>query len=692
MEWLQTYKIGKALLDSGKYEPIDAYFQNYRPSKSKNPPFEPKNAYVLSIMLDTSNSGINVEISQYDELSVKKDTFLSTISGNFTSYYLCTPFTKKESILDFFGISKGLVIESDSKKLTGIEKEYELLIKKELLKPQFRDSQLLQYRNKLREDGLLVKKLCCVVENLNTILTNRKNIDGDKILEVFKDETSHEPDVVNIIRNLDKRFSMGDNGLDEIAYLKVAIDGFFLSQFPEYKEFCFKRFVSFGKIESKSRINASCYFSQEPIAYAIELPRDSINILKTSVGSYTSQPYFKGSSFLVSENAYNALKLGAKYIAQNLIVRIAGISHYVIPEFTKNFQVERLESSIKDNLELAFTLKEYDDTKRDIYRLSKEGINAISLVGFIKGKGTIDFINTIRIANPRHFDELFELLEKCKEELFLKPTALSLQSIYRLFPLSSQKTKKPTSLALYKSLFERTPIAKGYLLENYRELINIYRFGKPDKDEKFYGGTVNIPFIKQREFDVEISLATKKYQVLFNLINHIFQNNTDMMDYSLFNEKTKSFFEASKYNEAQVALFFLGKLLRRVANTQSMKQKNGRKPILDKVNYSGMKVNDIKWLKCEIIEKFNQYEINFYEKDLRFFEEYFAKAEICWQLQDIENTFYLFSGYAMYWETIEAKEKKHLSQSQESIDDAQSINQDLEDESNEDEQKDYNLN
>lgn len=658
MEWLQTYKIGKALLDSKKYEPIDAYFQNYKVQRTKEPPFPLKKSYVLDLLIDTTKSSVDISFREFDESEIREDNFLSSISGNFTSYYLATSYKNKENILDFFGIREGKLIvpKKAEDENIGYEKEYQELIKKKLLSSNFPETNLIKKRQKVRENDLIVRKLDSIVINLKNIVekNNKKTSIYDFfLLDLFSDEE------IKAIKNFNK-FSLGEKGNEEIAYVCVKVDGLFLNKLPEYRDFCFKRFISLGKIEEKAKINSNCYFNGENISYAVELPRDNVNILKSSVDSFSSSSYFRGNSFLVSENAYNALKLGAKYIDQYLKIKISGISHYIIPEFNGEISIDKLKSQVKNNFELAFSLKEYDDTKRDFYRLAKQNINAISLVGHVKGKGDIDFINTIRIANPSHFDEIFALLEKCKTDVNYNGRGFSLQSIHYLFPVSSEKTKKPPSLLFYKSLFERTLIEKGFILENYRKILEIYRFGKPDKNEKLYLGSVNIRYNNSLSFDSEIIAITKKFQILFNLITQTYHSYIYMKDYNIFPKKTKHFFEASAYSEPQIALFHLGKMLRRVANAQSKKQKNGRKPILDKLNYSGMKVNDIKWLMCEIFEKFNQYEIKFYEEDLRFFKEYFDKSESHWNLEDMENVFYLFSGYAMFWEVIEPKEKKIL--------------------------------
>ena len=131
-------------------------------------------------------------------------------------------------------------------------------------------------------------------------------------------------------------------------------------------------------------------------------------------------------------------------------------------------------------------------------------------------------------------------------------------------------------------------------------------------------------------------------------------------DYAEFPLKTKHVFSECLYIRPQIALFYLGKMMRRVSDAQSQKQKNTRKPILDKINYAGMKLVDIKWFFCEVMEKMKQYEVlDVYAlDDIKHFKKQFDLSEAeGWTLNEVENVFYLFSGYAMFWEVLEPKAK-----------------------------------
>lgn len=307
--------------------------------------------------------------------------------------------------------------------------------------------------------------------------------------------------------------------------------------------------------------------------------------------------------------------------------------------------------------ELAFSLDEYEKTEQDILLNTDSQLNAILLLGHIRGKGDIDFVNSIRIPSIVYFERLKREFNDAKS-IVEKSIKLSFQQIFYLFPVSSDKSKKPDALFFYKSIFEHIPYDKNSLMSVYRDLVYIYRHrhNKPNKERTHYEGTKNITYPKgEPNFSNQISSTTLKFQVLLNLLNSLFkENNSKSMDYSSLPPKTQKVFERCNYQEDKAALFYLGKLIRLAADAQAKKQKNKRRPILDKINYGGMKPMDLKWLFAETIEKLKQYEvIRYADDDLTMFKIFFDSAEQNWTLTDIENVFYIFSGYALYWEIRE---------------------------------------
>lgn len=652
MEWLQTQKIGKALLQSGsKIE--DAYYQKYIPKKNREG--QDINPCIINIKVDTSNESLEVEKLAFDrEKSIPFYNFFSSISGNFTSYYLCNSYLKCNSILDYLGIDGEKIIKDEKEgKPNGFKKV--LIEIEKSRKNKHSESQLITIREQVRTNEELCKKIGALINGLGFIIEQSKKIDKWDKLEYFSEA---EKEKFKSFSKLNFFPKDPKKGIDEVVFVILTVDSVKLSQSEEYKKFCVDRLLHLAQIDKTKAKIVNDPFGGNNQSFEVSFPRDSINLLKSATGSPTTLPGMVGSGFLLSEQSYNELKLGAKKIDSELKIRIAGISHYIIPEFTGEIDIKYFQNYLKDSFkdELAFKIEEYEKTEQDILINTNSQLNAILLFGHIKGKGDIDFINSIRIPSIIYFEEVKRGLREAR--VFSdKKINLSLQSIFYLFPVPSDKSKKPDALFFYKSIFEHTRYDKNTLMNVYADLIHLYRYGRPyeKSGRKYYGGTVNIIYTDKPEYHVKIANATLKFQVLLNLLNNLFKGkNSKSMDYSALPPKTKKVFERCNYQEDKAALFYLGKLIRLAADAQAKKQKNKRRPILDKINYGGMKPMDLKWLFAETIEKLKQYEvIRYADDDLTMFKTFFDSAERNWSLTDIENVFYVFSGYALYWEVRE---------------------------------------
>jgi hypothetical protein len=652
MEWLQAQKIGKALLLSGsKIE--DAYYQKYIPKKNKDG--QDIIPCIINIKIDTSTESVEVEKLAFDkDNSISSFNFFSSISGNFTSYFLCNSYLKCESLLDYLGIeSEKVVNDEKGGKPNGLRK---ILIEIDKSRgSNHSKSKILNLREEIRSKGDLCKKISALISGLGFVIEQSKKIEKWDKLEHFSEIEKKE------FRNFAKlNFFPKDpkKGTDEVVFVALHIDSIRISQTDEYKNFCLDRFLHLAQIDKTKTKAVNDPFSGSKQVFEVSFPRDSINILKSATGSPTTLPSMTGTGFLLSEQSYNELKLGSKKIDTELTIRIAGISHYIIPEFTGEIDIRYFQNYLKYSFknELAFSIEEYERTEQDILINTNSQLNAILLLGYIKGKGDIDFVNSIRIPTVDHFERIKrELIEA--RRFTEKIIGLTFQQIFYLFPVSSDKSKKPDALFFYKSIFEYTPYDKKTLMNVYANLIHLYRYGRPyEKSGRiYYGGTVNITYTDKPEYFVKIATATLKFQVLINLLNSLFkENHSKSMDYSSLPPKTQKVFERCSYQEDKAALFYLGKLIRLAADAQAKKQKNKRRPILDKINYGGMKPVDLKWLFAETIEKLKQYEvIRFADEDLTMFKIFFDSAEHSWTLTDIENVFYIFSGYALYWEVRE---------------------------------------
>ena len=684
MEWLQIYKIGEQLINAGINTKYDSFYNYYKEKKYEEKidgktTYKTKTPFVLNIGINTNKDSIKLSSKKLNRNEeAKENNCFTTVSGRFNNYYLSTTYENRDSIKNFFE-DKSVIQKNGKKKLAGFEKEYEDLIKEGLLSEEFRDSELNKLRKIIIENNKLHQKLNLLINNLPLLVENGKQKEyNDKTQETENkkyDKTIVELNINPLIQRLDISKS-GKYNKHDIAFITITIidksnKEVYLNYLKQYKDFCFARFLSVSNIKkTQFQKDSTCYFSTQKGAYPVQLPRDSINLLKISTDTNVNcRSNFEGERFLMSEKAFESLKLGAWYINTNLKTVIAGVKHYIIPDFVADFDLEKFKSEIKPKIDLAFQdRRDVERTKRRLEQIGKKGINSLTFIGYKIGQGDIDVSNRIQTVSPDRYNLIIESINNAKFFFDNKPQYskdtldFSFKTIYSIIPENDNTAKH--ALILFKNLFEGDKINKMILFDYFQKLINIYWYRQ--KDKYLFVGTNNIYFVDKPYRDTAISKATIKYLIILKMIDNLY--NLDNMESEKFkieeSPKTKEFFDEFNFSSSKRAMFYLGKLIRRVAEAQT-KQEHSHKPILNRISFSGMKLNDIKILNLEVLEKMKQYNkkyktFNFGQQDLAKFEYYFCKAENNWELSDMESVFYLFAGYGMYWDVIEPKEKEAL--------------------------------
>lgn len=695
MEWLQTYNIGNELLKTGKYKLSDAYLGDYYPPLNKNTK-QRKTPYILEVILNLQKTEVNFALRSFGEDSlddgllnevISKEYYFTSVAGNFTSYYLCNSYKNVSNVLDFFGIKNGKIV--DEKK--GLLSEINNLIHDGLIDSSIYQSRFIKVREMIQNSTAFVNSLDKAISSLELF------IETSKAKAFEKDLTNFE----NTPIPLNPRIDLSSNSNHDIALIVIKIQDdsevYFLNREKELVDFYSKRFLSLARISSNNMKKGTCYFNKSEDVFNISMPRDDVNILKMFTNSPTTQSNLSGDNFNLSQEAYEKLKLGAWFVSRKLKVTIAGVRHYILPDFNSDFEILRYKAELTEKVEIAFNVRDYKRMKERLYRISSDNLNSISFLGFWSDGRQIDFTNRIQLVNPDHFNFVFDTFEEERDIISeiadiyrISYSNFTLAVSYLLFPVSTNTPKKNSSLEFYKMLFEKIPVPDSFLIENYIKLINIYRYGKKDERSNKFIGTVNVPFADPKYFDSSVSIAAIKYLILLRLTKKINNKQNVMKIEANKKSKTERFFDLSglSNSDSKKSLFYLGRLIKRIAKAQE--DHGNSKAILNKINYSGMTITDIQWLSVEIVEKLKQYNRGNYpaldlgEKDLGLFKEHFcianAQGQESWGLSEMENVFYLFVGYGMYWQTMDSKEKKIVGEATDEISEIQ--NEDVIDEDN----------
>ncbi|MBX6755050.1 MAG: hypothetical protein IRY86_12510 [Thermorudis peleae] len=105
-------------------------------------------------------------------------------------------------------------------------------------------------------------------------------------------------------------------------------------------------------------------------------------------------------------------------------------------------------------------------------------------------------------------------------------------------------------------------------------------------------------------------------------------------------------------NEQEQSLFLLGVLVARVASEQYRSDQSGTKPILEKLNYTGMSLPRVTVFATELFDKLRQYRLlsgpGAAENELLYAEalQRLTRHRDRWRLSDAENVYFILAGYS----------------------------------------------
>ena len=228
---------------------------------------------------------------------------------------------------------------------------------------------------------------------------------------------------------------------------------------------------------------------------------------------------------------------------------------------------------------------------------------------------------------------------------------LSLGKMYYLFPVRVSKryvVDYKKVLEFYDALFSAKPISYRFLIEQFVELVSVYRFEKFD----------NYNIGKPDDTDIGLIYAMMETNLLLLYLKklNLLKGDDNMEGKKMDLEgEIKEYAEEMGYSESKVAIFLLGYLIGEVASTQY--KKGGTKPILNKITYQGMNAGKIMRLANEVFEKLKQYDkLSYNEKRFAEMKKLLDRHIENWELSDQENVFYVLSGYA--YNTYRAIESK----------------------------------
>ena len=451
------------------------------------------------------------------------------------------------------------------------------------------------------------------------------------------------------------------------------------SQIESYQTFVRRKFIGEDTaIPEGEPVERLCYATGQHSVEVGELDisaRYSLNkMFVTTTVNYASN-WENGAfqkNYQVDKQTQMYLERGSKYLLEKYKTRIAGVDHCIIPQLLSRDKadIETTLRSLSRKSDLLFQFNTYQEIVGDI-EVETNNPYWITFLGFESDGNFFKTINIIKDVSRTHFEQLItafrrlniewkaipgvnwaSIMSMGKEQT---PLEFNLFTVYTLIPVRKDKEKKNEALNLFKQVLEKRPVEREKLFGYFKELILCHYYGR-------YAGYTNIR--ENTEFDFAVRNTVFQYlafiQILnqFNLINPMEENQPDDLEEITldaapeeqvlpeYQQKVEEFFVRMNYKPEHKALFYLGRVLNTVAQTQ-YKKEHKTKPVLKKLNYNGMDRDDIRRLHRDLVEKTQQYSIHRYtESTLSRFMMLFNHEN--WTMKPDEALFFILSGYSFF--------------------------------------------
>lgn len=395
-------------------------------------------------------------------------------------------------------------------------------------------------------------------------------------------------------------------------------------------------------------------------------------------------------NYALCKSCYQKVMSGEVFVENSLRSRIENIPFYIIPKFT--FPVNLSANKLKkwgQYIKLSFNstvnlegLTKFQDEIDDYPECDASKNSVILNLLFHQKNRDFRILNLIKDVPPSRLDIVREKTSgiKDKGDRLLggnRRWYLGFGKIYYLMPVKMQKGNPVGHrkvLQLYDAFLTGKPISYKFLIDQFVELAQVYRF------RKF--GAYNISRLLEKRYKKPFERITEQekrsygenglpYTILSAnlLLLYLRELNLlrggEIMDTGGLNLKPpmKKYIKEMGYSEPQTALFLLGCLIGEVGNAQ-WSEESPTKPILNKITYQGMRVEKLKRLTNEVFEKLKQYKsggtplLAFNEPIFDECKKLLDRNMDNWRLSDQENVFYVLSGYA--YVTHERMKKKKI--------------------------------
>ncbi len=479
-----------------------------------------------------------------------------------------------------------------------------------------------------------------------------------------------------------KKWSLEKAGLkaSEVSLWTVLLDGSVLAADPDYAAFIFQTKKSVKQSRKSGKSPAGACMVCGAANYPLTADFSKLTFLKyyiTDKLGAASGVWESGfvHNFQTCEDCFSAFALAEKFVRQNLGLAVGGLSFLVLPHFLHDPRLGRsdllswagsLKNRVSAYADFTGWLEGLGDRQRGIEAeladlLEELPHESAALLNFLfysyqGGRSEFKVLALIKDVAPNRISQLLRrsnaLAARAGELLGKDRWWLDLTAVYRLMPLSKgpRGVEHKKLVYVYQSLLTASPLEKDFLIRQFVSLAKIYLAGS------YEGTSVQKP--KEGWEEIEWSRRLMQANLLLKFLQDekllkggLALEAPAVLDKLVLPSDIRSYLDEMGYNSPQTALFLLGYLMHAVGQKQRERSYEN-KPVLEKINYSGMTWSKVVRLANILVDQLRQYDI------FKYYEGLYSSAKMLldscrpgthyreWPLSAEENVFYILSGYA----------------------------------------------
>lgn len=357
-------------------------------------------------------------------------------------------------------------------------------------------------------------------------------------------------------------------------------------------------------------------------------------------------------SFALCPDCRWDLILGEKYISGELSFPIGTFYAYLIPRIEINgvSDINKVLGAVREDFERVRTytaLEEIRQFEQNIERYSDSPDSWYSLSVLFGKKQQAHFefygmIQEVPVTNLKRLRDEQNSIARRATEFWKndeqKVWTLTLEAISRLIPLRKDTERRPL-IEIFEALLKGETYPEGTLVMHAVNFARIHRF------ESYTGYTITRP----KNSDIEMVVGMLRFNYLLKLFNAGERMTTEGSSVTPIDvdESMQKWIIEMGYDGRKTALFMLGVLVGRLGNEQ-YKKGGGNKPVLEKIDFKGMKQERVIRLANDVLKSLKDYKIlgyneRLYYETLRLLNKHIQQIE---KGDPEENLFYILTGYS----------------------------------------------